>query len=385
MAKKKKNTNGQRFFPLPVLVLIGVCFGLMVPPALERCTATAETLGAMLISYLIFLIGASASIIFHTVVHEGGHLVFGLLSGYRFRSFRVFNLMWIRQKGKLQLRRLSVAGTAGQCLMVPPELVDGKIPVVLYNMGGAILNGIFAVAFLGLFFLFEQFSVLSALMLIFSLTGCFFGITNAVPMMTAFIPNDGHNAVSLGKHPEAMRAFWIQLKIMEQTAQGVRLKDMPPEWFKVPADEDMQNVMISALGVFACNRLEDEDRLEDARVLMERLLAADICLIGLHRSLLMNELIFIETVGQNRQEVIRSLITRELMTFQKKMSTSPSILRTQYACALLVDKDCNKATKIKRNLEKAIKKYPYPCELEQEYEFLRRIESKVQLKSAALR
>ena len=35
--------------------------------------------------------------ILQIVLHEGGHLLFGLLSGYRFVSFRIFNWTLIRQ------------------------------------------------------------------------------------------------------------------------------------------------------------------------------------------------------------------------------------------------------------------------------------------------
>ncbi len=38
--------------------------------------------------------------ILQIVLHEGGHLLFGLLSGYRFVSFRIFNWTLIRQEGK---------------------------------------------------------------------------------------------------------------------------------------------------------------------------------------------------------------------------------------------------------------------------------------------
>ena len=53
------------------------------------------------------------------VLHEGGHLLFGLLSGYRFVSFRIFNWTLIRQEGKFRLKRFGIAGTGGQCLMFP--------------------------------------------------------------------------------------------------------------------------------------------------------------------------------------------------------------------------------------------------------------------------
>ena len=75
------------------------------------------------------------ALLIQIVIHEGGHLVFGRISGYRFSSFRIMNLMWIEDQGKIKLKHLQVAGTGGQCLMSPPDLIDGKIPVVLYNLG----------------------------------------------------------------------------------------------------------------------------------------------------------------------------------------------------------------------------------------------------------
>ena len=74
-------------------------------------------------------------------------------------SFRVFNLMWIREGGRIRLRRMSIAGTGGQCLMGPPDLKDGKMPVMLYNFGGAIFNLLFAVLALGLSFLYPPFPI----------------------------------------------------------------------------------------------------------------------------------------------------------------------------------------------------------------------------------
>ncbi|MBP3888386.1 MAG: hypothetical protein J6F30_12205 [Cellulosilyticum sp.] len=41
------------------------------------------------------------------MIHEGVHLVFGLLSGYRFSSFRIAGWMWIKKEGKLCFKKLS--------------------------------------------------------------------------------------------------------------------------------------------------------------------------------------------------------------------------------------------------------------------------------------
>ena len=73
-------------------------------------------------------------------LHEFGHLLFGLLSGYHFLSFRFFDIMLVKQNQKLVFRKLHIDSTAGQCLMIPPEPKNGEIPATLYNMGGVIMN-----------------------------------------------------------------------------------------------------------------------------------------------------------------------------------------------------------------------------------------------------
>ena len=69
--------------------------------------------------------------------------------------------MWLKENGKIKFKKFSLAGTGGQCLMVPPEIVDGKIPVFLYNMGGAFMNIIISLISLVLFFIFTNFPFLS--------------------------------------------------------------------------------------------------------------------------------------------------------------------------------------------------------------------------------
>ena len=91
------------------------------------------------------------SIFLQVLLHEGGHLVCGLATGYRFVSFRIFNLTFIRKDGKLCIKRFSLAGTGGQCLLTPPERPLEDIPTTLYNLGGVLANLLTAIlAFLPL-------------------------------------------------------------------------------------------------------------------------------------------------------------------------------------------------------------------------------------------
>ena len=89
----------------------------------------------------------AAAYFIQMVIHEAGHLVFGLFTGYKFLSFRIGSLMLIKDGEKFSFRRFSIAGTGGQCLMAPPDMTDGRFPFVLYNLGGVIMNLIATAAF----------------------------------------------------------------------------------------------------------------------------------------------------------------------------------------------------------------------------------------------
>ncbi len=331
-----------------------------------------------LLFFVGFVVAVYVAFIFHIIIHEGGHLVFGLLTGYRFSSFRIFSFMWVKEGESVKFKRHSIAGTGGQCLMSPPDIQNGEMPVVWYNLGGSLMNIIFSTIFLVCFFLLNGVSVLTGILLLFSLFGYSLAILNGVPMRMGAIDNDGYNAISLTKNAEAREAFWMQMKVVEETTKGVRLKDMPPEWFSVPTDEAMSNSMVAARGVFACNRLMDEERFEEADELMAHLLEIESGMVGLHRSILVCERIYVELIHQNRREVVEEKLTKNLQSFMKTMKDTPSILRTQYAIALLYEGDQAKAETIKAQFEKRAKTYPYPHEIAPERDLMAIADAKYQ-------
>ena len=103
--------------------------------------------------FLFVFLGFCVSFALQIILHETGHLIGGLLTGYKFCSFRIGNLQLQRENGALRFRRLKLAGTGGQCLMTPPEPVGGKIPVMLYNLAGPLMNLLTALLALGGYFL----------------------------------------------------------------------------------------------------------------------------------------------------------------------------------------------------------------------------------------
>ena len=368
--KLKKKWNWKQWIPMLFFMLIGAGCGILIVRFMESSGETGGTFGQKMLTVPGLILAMYFSILLHIIIHEAGHLVFGLLTGYEFTSFRIGSFMWIQEEGKLKLKRFSLAGTGGQCLMTPPDLMGGKIPVVLYNLGGSMMNLIVSFLCFLMYALIGKVTVLSTVFMIMVLVGMGSAVMNGIPMRLGTVDNDGYNAFSLKRDPKAVYAFWFQMKVNGETRKGIRLKDMPEEWFKIPSDEDMKNSMIAVQGVFVTNRLMDQKRFEEADNLMEHLLSIDSGIVGIHRNLMICDRIYLELIGENREEILEQMLTKELKSFMKSMKTFPSVLRTEYALELLANGQPKKAEKIKAKFEKMALKYPYPSDLQSERELM---------------
>lgn len=351
-----------------MLMLMGAACGIAVVIELgagDLLRAELWMIAAMLLGYYI-----------QTIVHEGGHLVCGLLSGYHFRSFRVGTLTLVQTNGKWKFRRMKVAGTGGQCLMDPPAYEDGTFPVMLYNLGGCLANLLAGIVCFALYRSAAPHSFWRLLWLLNVILAGYCVLLNGIPMQTKMIPNDGYNALNLHRDPDSLRAFWLTLKINGLNAEGIAMRDMPDEWFAMPTDEQMKNGLLASLAVMAVSRLEDRGEYALAEQEMERILSVDSGIPGLYRAMLTNERIFMNLVVLARPDVAEALQTKEQKKMMKALRTSPGIVRTQYALALLRERDEKKARKLRKLFEKLADRYPYPVEMIPERERLALIEEK---------
>ena len=380
--KKQTKTNSTQIMFYLVMGLAGAACGILMMKVIRSSIPAGAPLTKTLVKVAAMLILFYIAMILQIIIHEGGHLIFGLLTGYKFCSFRVYSLMWIKDSERIRFKRISVAGTGGQCLMAPPGPEDGKIPVkipvLLYNFGGAIMNLIAAAIAGGLAFACREGSLIRVFLLFFAVTGVVFALLNGLPMRMSAVNNDGRNALDLSRDPEARRAFWISMKVNELVSRGIRAKDMPKEWFTVPPEKGMQNGIIAVLGVLAAGRLMDEQRFAEADELMKRLLEEKNGIVGVYRGLLGNDRMFVELITENRPEVLEAMKTPEQLKIMRTMKRNPSVLRTEYAYSLLAKQDPENAKKILREFEKTARSYPYSGELEAERELIAIVQEKAQ-------
>lgn len=375
MAEKRKKIDFRKYIGMLFFLCIGGVCGWFIGYYLGE-TAADGGLWQTLTAFAVLMIGMYVMIYAQIVIHEAGHLVFGLLTGYRFSLFRIFSLTFLRdpQTGKIRVKRMQLAGTGGQCLLVPPEPVNGKIPFALYHLGGVLMNLIASGVFFVLYLVCRPIPMLAMVFLIGMIVGIAYAMMNGIPMRLGAVDNDGYNLYAQAKSPAAMEATRIQLLVSEAGARGVRLRDMPLEWCTVPEGTSLENSMVAVIAVLACNRLMDEGKFAEAEAAIHDLCAKPTGMVGVHRSLLhCDRMTCLLLLGRGAEA--EALQTKELTAFMRAMKTNPTVLRCQYAAARLLKQDAEEAKAVLGRFEACTKSHPFPADIESEREIIAAIDA----------
>ena len=358
---RKRRLDSSTFFGMLFMVLLGAALGIVAGKDLFDVVEEVS-FGEYLFHIAGLIVLMTMAFYLQIILHEGGHLVCGLLTGYRFVSFRIGSWMVQKENGRLQWHRYTLPGTAGQCLLAPPEWKDGGMPYKIYNLGGVLVNLLVSLLAVGLVIVRRDVWAAKVFFEMLALAGAGMALTNGIPLRVAGIANDGANARDLGKDPAALRAFWVQLSINAKQAEGVPLREMPAEWFALPA-EGLDNIMVAAQAVLHANRLMDEQRFAETAQAIDALEAQDTAILPLHRNLLLcDRLACALLTGEDPAELLKRWNSRELKTFRKQMQRFLSVLRTEYLAALLAEKDTARAEAFHQKFEQCAKTYPYTAE-----------------------
>lgn len=375
MAEQKKKT-GKKALGSILYILICAVFGGLIGLMLAESNVEFN-LAQTLFVFLFFV----AALLLHIILHEAGHMIAGMMTGYKFLSFRIGSLMMEKQKdGKIHFSNFSIAGTGGQCLMCPPDYNDGNFPYVLYNLGGVLMNAILSIAAAVIALLLPVGPWMKVFLWMMVFVGVLTGLMNGIPIKTKTVNNDGSNIVTIGKSAVSKRAFWLQMKINEEGAYGVRLRDMPAEWFEVP-DDGEQNAMTASIRVFKTNRLMDALQLDEAEGLI-RVLSGNQAIPGVYKSLMCFDLAYCELIKGKTDGAAERLQEKDMQVFIKMMKNFPSVIRTQYAVAMLKDQDMQAAEKHLQHFEQMAKTYPRFHELESERDMIHLAQEKAKENAA---
>lgn len=311
-----------------------------------------EIAAAALVGVLSFIVSIAILI----PIHEAGHLVCGVLTGYKFVSFRVFNLTFIKINGIVRVKKFSVAGTGGQCLLSPPDLPIKNIPTTWYNAGGVLANILMLLLILPLFLLKLNLFWAEGLV-IFCLTDIFLILMNGIPMKINGISNDGYNIIYLNRNLLSKRAIVLQLQSNSLIQNGMRPKDMPPKWFEWRTDIDFKNPLEVSIPLMYASRLVDEMKFDEAYSKFNELYSHKADIMQLYVNEIACELAFCAMIAKNEgkvQELLDEKLRKYIEEYRKVMSSKQRIL---CAIALYLENDRTKATEIYQTLENSKERY----------------------------
>jgi hypothetical protein len=322
----------------------------------------------------IFFIG----FFIHIIIHEAGHLIFGLMTGYSFVSFRIGSLTLIKENKKLKCKKFNIPGTAGQCLMMPPILKDGKYPFVIYNFGGVIMNLIISIAgILVVVFVKGVVFPLNAIIVLTSVGGIIAALTNGIPLKIGGIANDAYNVLSMRKDEEARNGFYVQLNIYGLQTQGTRIKDMPLEMFKLKENTDLCNPLNIAIRLMEYNYHLDNMDFESAKQCIDSLVPYLDKIVPLFKNEINCERIFIELAGNCDKVFIDDLYDKSLKKYIKAAKFMVGKKRIIMAYEGFYNEDKVKALKYYEETKKLANKYPSKGEAEMELMLVEWIKMKI--------
>ena len=366
----------KKFLGKVCFILIGAALGVAMALLMDRFVP-----GALDLPGLSFAgIWAGALVWMYVVIylsiplHEAGHLVCGLLTGYEFVSFRVGKTIWTKRDGKLVRGRCQVAGTGGQCLMTPPGAPDKSFPYALYNLGGALANGLAAVLLWAAALAVN--GIPGLMCAIAAVTSLAVALMNLLPFPG--VCNDGRNLLDLRKSDEARRAFWITLEANARLSEGMRPRDLPADWTEpLPELTKRTPPLTFGLVILEAARRMDEGAYDETMALLKKLLEYPQVVpaqrLAAQGGLLVLTLL---TVGPGAEA--GALCTPKLLGALRAGRTSPPSQCALYAAARLQTGNEKDAQRARAALEKALLTHPYPGESELYRELFDAVDHKAQ-------
>ncbi len=347
----------------------GFVIGKIIKPMIYADISSADVALTLFLALVFFVL----SFIIHIVVHEAGHMIAAMARGWKFLSFMIMGIVLNRRNGRLRLSRFSMAGAAGQCLMLPPENGDTPFGIALYNAGGVLANLLLTVIASVILFMPSTHHSLTetVFLLCIIIVGLYLIIMNGIPHKLAGLPNDGLNMLSLRNDKFATMVFLRSMRLIGYLMQNDTSRLEAMTYMCDNRDINFSNsIHVMALSSDLSLAMLRMD-FGKANAIMQRAEPHISQMITIYRNELTLERIYLTLIRPHYPEDINRLLDKSISKYLQVQSVfRPSALRVQYALAAIHEADSNKAEKIYEKFQRVSRKYYLQGEIKYEQQLV---------------
>lgn len=289
-------------------------------------------LGAGLLAFFLFYL-------LSVILHEAGHLICGLMTGWKFVSFRIGSLTLVRREGRYLWRRANLPGTAGQCLLEPSDGGFENCPFGLYNLGGGLMNLLTG----GLLCCFLPIAnpAAACILKMFVYLSFAFGANNLIPMKLKGMTNDGCMLIELRNNARSREANYLLLKAYAALIRVKTYNELPRELVEQVSRyecRDLSSVSEANVLSYRADFAFYRGDYADARTVSERI-AESAETLEIFKNEARAKLLYFKLMDGASSEEIDAAYDKKLREYLAKVPTLPSTRRLMFAFELLHKKD----------------------------------------------
>ncbi|MFC6464890.1 hypothetical protein ACFP65_07905 [Marinilactibacillus sp. GCM10026970] len=270
----------------------------------------------------------------HISIHELGHLIAGLISGYRLNWIRILNIVLYKKKGKYEIRYQPFPGLIGQCSMRPPEDLESA-PFVLYHLGGIIANAVSS-GLVSVFLMSSLPEFVRSGILIFCATGVLIVVANLVP----FGSNDGKNIWNGLKSTNRRIQLNYILQISTDMMEGATFTELE-KYIYYNNEEPLTDPYNVAMILLDVNRYEEKYAFQQAKNCLMPLVKNIDKVQHAHKKVVLAEYLFLSLMCSPEDKEIENFMENKWLKVYLSLKQTDTI-RVLAAYALIKEQDIKK-------------------------------------------
>jgi hypothetical protein len=272
----------------------------------------------------------------------------------------------VKEKNKMKIKKYAVADTAGECVMMPPEIKKGKYPYVLFRISGIAMNLATAIIAIILLLVVNPIGKYPWNMwcVIYAVVGIITSLYNGIPVIIDGIPNDGYVLLHMLESKEARLAVHSQLLIYAFLSKGGSYSDVPYEQFCFNSTGEIRNFLVIRVKMLEYKwHLEHLDFVQAAKCLE----ATNQFFNSLPRSQqyeINSEKMFVEILCDKDDDIISKLYNSDVRKYIEDSQDTLTKNRIQMAYNAGIKQDMREAHKNYMQLKSGAKSAPIKGETE---------------------